>query len=354
MAHALAALGQRVTIFNNCPQQEVINGVHYHPVDFAKEIEADIFIASTSGDGLDLGGIGEISLRARLKILMVHGLDPPLGIDLSEFDYIYALSNFVRGVIVDGWEVPGNKLFTTHRGVKEDHYHFPEELLPGRDPFGIVYASHPSKGLAPAIKILDILRKAEPRFSLHIYGGYRLWGEREKELDAAPDLTNHGLIGQRELACELGKYSYALHIQDRAEPFGISLIEAMRAGCVVLASSVGAFPEIIHSGYNGFIITGKSTEESTLQAAAKLILDLSKNEGERNRIRGNAVSSPHSWRTIAEAWNKHWDYALNEKSPTGPIRASAECPACNSDLLALPDGTHCIGCGLYQKTIIDE
>lgn len=96
VAHALAAQGHDVTVFNNCPSNQTIEGVRYVHYEQTGRIETDIFIASTSGDALDLSECCEIEIHARLQILMVHGVDPPNGIDLEIFDYIYALSNFVR------------------------------------------------------------------------------------------------------------------------------------------------------------------------------------------------------------------------------------------------------------------
>lgn len=351
MAHALAELGHTVTIYNHCPESQQLGRVSYHPFESAKEIETDIFIASTSGDGLDLSRLNEINIQTKLKILMVHGVDPPNGIDLKEFDYIYALSNFVRDRIVERWGIEAHKLFTAHRGVKEDHYHLTEGKNSERDPFGIVYSNHPSKGLEPAIKIYNILKRGDPRFSLHVYGGYSLWGEKENPVDAVPNFMYHGLVGQQVLANELRKYNYALNIQDREEPFGMSLIEAMRAGCIVLASSVGAFPEIIQNGSNGFLVKGKSNDKSTHQTASQLIMDLARNEGYSKYIRKNAIASPNNWRTVAKAWEGHWDWNLTDNSQVKPIEGLGTCPSCESDLLPLADGIHCIGCGRYQKCL---
>lgn len=353
MAHALSSLGQAVTIYNHCPQEQNINGVQYVPADLARKIDTEVYIAGTSGDGLDLSSMNGIDLRADLKILMVHGVDPPNGIDLDKFDYVYALSNFVRDRIVTGWGIDANKVFTSYRGITDDYFSLMNSEVQTRDPYSIAYTSHPTKGLTAAIKIFTILRKREPRFSLHLYGGYRLWGGAEKEIEHIPNLIDHWLIGQRELASELQRISYVLHIQDREEPFGISLIEAMRAGCIVLASSVGAFPEIIQTGQNGFLIDGKSSDESTHTAVSRILLDLSKNEDRKNLIRKNAVHSPLSWRTIAAAWIEHWNWALKKTSGVEQPIQKTICPACGAEMLLLPDGSHCIACGRYQKKSVN-
>jgi glycosyltransferase involved in cell wall biosynthesis len=53
---------------------------------------------------------------------------------------------------------------------------------------------------------------------------------------------------------ELLGSGYMLLLPSYYESFGISIIEAMASGMPVIASNVGAIPEIIKHGYNGFII----------------------------------------------------------------------------------------------------
>ncbi|NQS92057.1 MAG: glycosyltransferase family 4 protein [Chloroflexi bacterium] len=351
VAHALAAQGHAVTIINNCPSNQTIDGVRYVHCEQTGRIETDIFIASTSGGGLDMSELRKIEIHARLQILMVHGVGEPLGIDLRRFDHIYALSNFVRDKIVNKWGIDAHNLFTSHHGVQEDHYHLSGNKVSKRDPFGIVYTGHPSKGLDAALQILQLLGKSEPRFSLHVYGGYRLWGEKEKQIEDVPGLTYHGLIGQRELAQEIQQYAYALNLQNIEEGFGLALIEAMRAGCVVIASPVGAYPEIIHHGYNGLFIDGDSFDERTHLEVSRIILGLMRHPGYQNFISRNASTSPLHWSTVAETWTEHWDWALDGSQSLTEKLGLRICPACGANWLPLADGLHCMGCGRYQKSL---
>ncbi len=350
IAHALSETGHSVTIYNNCPRKQVICGVQYVPFDQAKEIDTEVFIASTSGGNLDLALVNQIDPKAKLKLLMVHGIDPPKGVGLSGFNFIYSLSNFVSDRITNIWNVPGDRIFTSYRGVKEDYYQPIEISIKKKDRYGLVYISHPSKGLSAALDLLDLLRKKEPDLTLHVYGGYGLWGDDEKPIDNRSNVYYHGLIGQKELAQELENYSFAIFIQDREEPFGISLIESMKAGCIPFATNVGAFPEIIVDGYNGFLFDHKNTD-SNINAASKIILDLIDNEEYSDFVRNNAISTPLSWKNIAFGWTGHWDYIFNRRLEDYVFPKTVNCPHCNDLLLPLADGNHCIGCGRYIKQI---
>jgi glycosyltransferase involved in cell wall biosynthesis len=346
MAHGLAALGHDVTLYINCPRDEAIHGVKYRHFSQLSKSKSDIFIATTSGDGLDLNTLCKVEISAKLRILMVHGVDPPRGIDCFPFDYVYALSNFVRDIVIEKWGIDSKRVFVTHRGVVGDYYIPHDDPSLERDPFAIVYAAHPSKGLQEAIEVLKDLRKRDSRFSLHIYGGYQLWGGGERPLPDEEGVHYHGIIGQSELALQMQSCGFNLNLQTREEPFGMVVIEAMKAGCIVLATPVGAYPEIINHGYNGFIVG----RENNHQEPTKLILELINQPDHLQTIRRNAAQTPLDWKTIAQAWEGHWEWALSNQSST-PGDSDASCPSCGGGWLSLADGYHCTNCGQYQQSL---
>lgn len=351
MAHALAARGHSVTVYINCPEDETINGVHYRHYSQLDHVKTDIFIASTSGNGLDLRSLCGIDILASLRILMVHGVDLPKGIDCYSFDFIYALSNYVCELALNQWGVKEKMLFVSHRGVKGDYYIPGGDQSSERDPFVIVYTGHPSKGLEASINILKILREADTRFTLQIYGGYRLWGGDEQPITNEPGVFYHGLIGQRELANRMQACGFSINLQIREEPFGMVLIEAMRAGCIVIASEVGAYPEVIHHGQNGFIVRGDHSEESTQNQVAQLIMELMNDPDWCSFIRENAIASPLDWDTVAETWEGHWDWVLGGKRTLQSSLDLGTCSDCGADWLSLADGFHCTGCGQYRRSL---
>jgi glycosyltransferase involved in cell wall biosynthesis len=54
------------------------------------------------------------------------------------------------------------------------------------------------------------------------------------------------------------------------EPFGLVMIEALLAGCPVIAAPRGAAPEIVREGQDGFLVRGPREMGAALQRAAKL------------------------------------------------------------------------------------
>ncbi len=354
MAHALAGRGHTVTVYVNCPQNEAITGVHYRHFSQFEGSQADVFIASTSGGDIDLGDLAGKDISAAIKILMVHGVGCPGSIDAQPFDHIYAPSNFVRKIAITDWNIDPRRLFVSHHGVVGEYFKPARDRR--RNPYSLVYAGHPSKGLDSAIQLLRYLLKCDTRYTLHVFGGSQLWGQAEQPVNAEAGLYYHGLVGQKELALSLQEMGFSINLQDREEPYGMVIDESMRAGCIVLASPVGAYPELVQDGFNGFLISGDHKDAKTIESAAVSIMELMKTPDYMGYVRENATHSPLSWDTIARTWTGHWDSIL-KKGPSRPVSASqfsSGCPECNGGWLPLADGLHCDKCGNYRRDLPDE
>jgi glycosyltransferase involved in cell wall biosynthesis len=352
MAHALAAMGNEVTLFVNCPFEGELEGVMYRQCSNFKKVHADVFIASTSGGGLDLSGLAQTDIQSKLKILFVHGVTQPKGLDAFPFDVIYAPSNFLRKIVADQWGVSLQKVFVTHHGVTETLFKssFDEEHV--RDIHSLIYAGHPSKGLETAFAVWRRLRLEDSRFSLHVFGGNQLWGQEDEPLPEEPGLFYHGLVGQEELASWMMECGFSLNLQSIPEAFGLALSESQRAGCVVLASPVGAYPELIQDGYDGCLVRGIHTEDRTREIATGMIQELVCQPGYMNYLRRNSAHSPLNWETVAQTWLGHWNWMSHANSSLEfSSKFSKSCPECNGEWLRLADGLHCRKCGLYKKSI---
>ncbi len=59
----------------------------------------------------------------------------------------------------------------------------------------------------------------------------------------------------------LGQSDIFIHMPDWQEGFGITVVEAMAAGCICIVNDRGALPEIVESGVNGFVLHDNSGKE---------------------------------------------------------------------------------------------
>ena len=138
---------------------------------------------------------------------------------------------------------------TIHHGIRLDD--FPFDPRGGEDLlfFGRI---HPDKGAAEAIAAAQASGLA-----LNLYGIVQDEAyARERVLSRVDGdrLRYHGPVGGAARAHALGRAKGLLHLVNFAEPFGLSVIEAMACGTPVIATRRGSMPELIEHGVNGFLI----------------------------------------------------------------------------------------------------
>ncbi len=348
MARALRRLGHRVTMVVNCPRPATIDGVDYRPLDSVHRLEGDVLVANTSGGALDLSGVELLEPTFRLTILWVSGAATPRGLDRLEYDLVYVKSNFLHSLVLEQWGVPAKRVFVAYNGFEESLFSRAERMRPRRDPFRLVYLSHPCKGLETAREVLARLRRTDSRFHLRVYGGRRLWGETEHNPPSVEAVAYEGMIGQARLARRLLECGFAIGLHSVPEGFGNAIAESMRAGCVVIASPVGAHSELIDDGRNGFIVAGHHESDQSRDQAASIILDLLRDPARLDRVRRNAQALIWDSDTMARVWTAHWAWLLKGSREPAEVE-TGPCPRCGGDRLSLEDGYHCLRCSVYQK-----
>jgi glycosyltransferase involved in cell wall biosynthesis len=306
LSSAMQRIGNTVTSYINCDRCGVHSGVSFRNLEKIDRIECDVLIATTSGGDLDLSSLLAIRIETRLRGIWVHGVIKPKGLENIGYDYVYCPSEFLRGIVIKEWNVPSHKTMVFHHGVEENNFQKAEKHGMSRDPYSIIYFGHPAKGLDVAIEVVRLLRKKDNRFHLDIYGGYELWGQTGEIIHEDDGVSFKGLIGQADLAGTLFRYGFCLALQERKEPFGLTVIEAKRAGVIVIASSVGAYPEIIHNGSDGFLIQEHYRSKECVEKTVKLISELS--SGAKDEfVRANARKGVLSWDQVAQQFCLHWD-----------------------------------------------
>lgn len=361
LAQALARLGHDVTLICHCSRGELHLGVQYMPLDKVKSIKTDVLILTTSGGDLSLEPAQELSISAKLRILLLHGMPKPKGIERLQPDYYYPPSNFIREIILEEWNqnIPENRIFVSHRGVMKKNFEVKNKKNAGffrflhkeqeqiRNPFRLVYAGHPSKGVDAATGILNILRQLDQRYHLYVFGDERLWGGKVKQTTRVEGVKNFGMVSQRRLISELFLCSYGMFLQKRLEPYSNAMLEALSAGVVPLASALGGFPEQVVHGWNGFLIAGPSDDPAVWEEAARYIHDLNTHPEKFEGMSSNAKHSTYDWDVVARSWQEHWEMVLSPDSIAQ--KQQQTCPKCGEAATGFADGFHCLHCGYYSR-----
>ena len=180
---------------------------------------------------------------------------------------------------------PRKEILVIHNGVDIDELKFfPREearkrLNLGQSDFiaGTVANFYPAKGLSYLIEAINLIRDSGAKFVLIGDGNER---KRIKDLIHKYKLEKKVVLAGA--VPESYKYLKAFDVfvlPSIKEGFPWTILEAMAAEVAVIATSVGAIPEVIEANKNGILIELKNPH-----AIADSIMKLLKDENFRNRI----------------------------------------------------------------------
>jgi glycosyltransferase involved in cell wall biosynthesis len=105
--------------------------------------------------------------------------------------------------------------------------------------------------------------------------------------------TNTNFVGYL-MGAELGAAfasADAFIFPSRTETLGLVLLEAMAAGCPVVAARSGGIPDIVTDGVNGYLFDPKADIQDAIDATIRLL----ENQQERDTIRQNARKEAERW-----------------------------------------------------------
>lgn len=108
----------------------------------------------------------------------------------------------------------------------------------------------------------------------------------------------------------------------RVEPFGIVALEAWRAGCPVVVSSVGGAPEFVRHDADGLVVDPRRTGD-----LAAAVLSLLEDPARRERLAraGAARVEEFAWRLVAGEYRRLYEEALG-RSPSRHRSGDAAAP----------------------------
>jgi glycosyltransferase involved in cell wall biosynthesis len=154
---------------------------------------------------------------------------------------------------------------TVHHGIDMSEF----RSLPVRGDDLIAFGRiHPDKGTAEAI---EIAARAGRRLVLcGIIQDPAYFAERVQPHIDGDRVVYRGSVGPAERTEVLGSAAALLHPIAFAEPFGLSVIEAMACGTPVIAYRRGSMPEVIDEGVTGFVVSGIEEAVASVPLAVRL------------------------------------------------------------------------------------
>jgi glycosyltransferase involved in cell wall biosynthesis len=153
---------------------------------------------------------------------------------------------------------------TVYPGARIDRFF--RAFLPDTQVLRIAYASivAPYKGAHVLVDALARLQATGCRFTAEIAGEMvdPAFGERLKTFCAQSGLsgcvTFTGFLDRKGLSSLFARSNVLVFPSQFEEPFGISQVEAMAAGLVVVTSGTGGASEIVRDGVDGLVFPGSN------------------------------------------------------------------------------------------------
>jgi glycosyltransferase involved in cell wall biosynthesis len=158
-----------------------------------------------------------------------------------------------------------NYIATVHHGIDLSRFAF---SATGGEDLVVLGRIHPDKGTADAIEIANQagrrLKIAGPVQDLAYY--------KEKVAPFVDDdkVRYLGSVGPEQRSDLLASAAALLHPIGFAEPFGLSVVEAMAAGTPVIAYDKGSMPEVIDEGVTGFLVSDITSAVAAVESAITL------------------------------------------------------------------------------------
>jgi len=154
---------------------------------------------------------------------------------------------------------------TIYHGIPLEEFTLPERRGEYLLFFGRI---HPEKGTAEAI---EVARRANRTLVIAGIVQDQEYFDRE----VAPHIDDGrvryiGSVGPDDRDSVLSGAFALLHLINFAEPFGLSMIEAMACGVPVIARGYGSVPEVIKHGQTGFIVNSIDEAVGALRQAEEL------------------------------------------------------------------------------------
>ena len=152
---------------------------------------------------------------------------------------------------------------TIHHGIPMDAFQPRLDPPTGGDYLLFFGRFHPDKGVVEALDLAERMGRRlllaglvqdQSYFDTHVRP--RIDGKRVEYLGpAGPEARQTLLAGASAL----------VHLVNFAEPFGLSVVEAMACGTPVIARPRGSMPEIVQEGVNGFLVRDAAEEERAVE-----------------------------------------------------------------------------------------
>lgn len=236
----------------------------------------------------------------------------------SKIDKHITLCKAHGNYILDKYPFINKKqLWLSSNGIKLELIEEIEQEKIRRNPYRVMYASSPDRGLKSALQVIKKAREYEPRIEFHAFYGFNnldklIKGQPNSKMANDKDeimsllkqkgVHFHGRIDQKQLMREWFKSSVYLYITNFFETSHISGMEAQGCGAIPLFSPIFAQKENIRFGV---ALEGKAEDPLTIARAAGELVKLVSLQDWQAETRPQMMSwarQRFNWDVFVEQW----------------------------------------------------
>lgn len=224
---------------------------------------------------------------------------------IRSVDKIISVSKFTQEQIIQTYKIDQSKIEVVYNGIDNSGFTFSEQDL---EKIKLTYGMRkkpiilfvgriddPRKGLDVLIKAFKlILKEIDSQLVIVGKGNHTIY---KNLVDPIKDkIVFTGYIDDNTLK-KIYSICDVYVCPSRLEGFGLTILEALAAGKPVIATNVGAIPELIHEGINGILVQ----KDDTFAMASAIIYFL-KNPVilKRNNFLNNNFNKEFTWHSTAK------------------------------------------------------
>lgn len=299
-----AQMGWEVTVYNNCPREEVRDGVEWKRFEtFNPRDDFNILIAWRNNPFLE-------PKKAKKKYCDVHDVPnnqfytPESLKDVK----VMAKSEYHKSLFP---QLQDDNFTIIPNGIVTRRFSNPEKVRNN-----LVWTSSYDRGLEYLLEMWPDIKKEVPDATIDVYYGFnlfdesafgksdagRLWKEKMLDLLNQEGVTHHGRVGSEVVAEAYKKAEVWAFPTNFPEIDCITATKAMAAGCVPITTDYAVMKE----RNQGLIINGDITESETQERFKKELISLLKDDERKSRIRSKIDVSNFDWDDIARRWNEEF------------------------------------------------
>jgi len=293
--------GHSVVCYSDHNKNEIYDNVEYNHISKYNNERVDLFIGVSSFPE---------KVNSKIKVNWIHRFADFSIEKYKEVDYTIFVSEWHKQYILSHRNVKDveTKCIIINNGISDSFF----QNITTKKENKIVYVNHPRKGVEFLSNIYQIIKKEVKDVKCYVFSGTKMWGEESSKYeDIFKNLRNNGInvvgqVGQKRIIEELGSSKIFLYPSTFIETFGLSIVEAMSAGCVPISSYIGNIPDLIKNNENGFLIKGKPNEEKYQKDSAKKAICLLKDNVLYDKMKGNAMdfANKFTWSKATDEFEK--------------------------------------------------